>query len=84
MESKPLFPGSWIVVGAEEPVDAVVSSIRPKRVEVVYLDLHNRAMHREAKWKGTHWAFEDATSPAKPADKDARLEPYVKMLRSKT
>lgn len=81
--NEPLCPGSRIAVGKEASVEAVICSIRPKRVEVVYLDPCNRAMHREVEWMGTHWGFVDKDGPAKPADKDLRLEPYVKALRAK-
>jgi hypothetical protein len=59
-----------------------VCSIRPKRIEVVYIGEQGKAFHREVQWKRDHWSFADKKSPPKQADKDSRLEPYVKMLRA--
>jgi len=34
-------------------------------------------------WAGRYWDFVNKKSEGKPADKDQRLEKYVKILRSK-
>lgn len=75
-------PGDWIMLGDKNPVEAVVCSIRPGRVEVVFLDEHNKAVHAEAKWSKQGWVLADKDSRGKPADKDPRLERYVGILRS--
>ena len=76
-------PGSWIKVGREGHIDAVVCTIRPKRIEVVYLNEMNKAVHKEVQWAGRCWDFVNKKSEGKPADKNQRLEKYVKTLRSK-
>jgi hypothetical protein len=75
--------GDWIKVGKQGEIEAVVCNIRPAHIEVVYLDEAFRALHKEVIWARTHWDFEDKKSPAKHADKDSRLEPYLKILRTK-
>ena len=75
--------GGWIKVGKEGQIDAVVCTFRPKRIEVVYLNEMNKAVHREVQWAGRYWDFVNKKSEGKPADKDQRLEKYVKILRSK-
>lgn len=77
-----IVPGSWIAVGRERPIDAVVCSIRPRRVEVVYIGEQGKAFHREVHWKRDHWDFADKDAQPKQADKDERLVPYVKTLRT--
>ncbi len=76
-------PSGWIKVGKEGQIDAVVCTIRPKIIEVVYLNEKNKAVHREVRWAGRCWDFVKKESKEKPADKDQRLEKYVKILRSK-
>jgi hypothetical protein len=76
-----IVPGSIVAVGKKERVRAVVCAIRPKRVEVVYLDVSGRALHQEIKWHAGAWEFVAGLQGGIPADKDARLEQYVKMLR---
>ena len=73
--------GSIVAVGKKESVQAVVCSIRPKRVEVVYLDAFGKALHQEIHWTGGAWEFVAGVQGGVPADKDARLESYVKKLR---
>ncbi len=75
-------PGDWIKVGKSNDIDAVVCFIRPARIEVVYLDETYKALHKEVQWSGTCWDFTDKGKPAKQADKDPRLEPYIKILRA--
>ena len=74
-------PGSIVEVGKQEQVRAVVSTIRPRRVEVVYLDACGKALHQEIHWHAGAWEFVGGFQNGLPADKDTRLEPYVKMLR---
>ncbi len=76
-------PGDWIRVGNEPERDAVVCTIRPGRVEVVYLDDSHKAMHQEVEWRRGLWQFAGKKGGGVPADKDARLEKYVKILRAK-
>jgi len=75
--------GDWIKVGKQNEIDAVVCNIRPAHIEVVFLDETFRALHKEVIWRRTHWDFEDKKSAAKPADKDPRLAPYLKILRAR-
>lgn len=77
-------PGDWITIGENRHISGVVCNIRPGRIEAVYLNERNKAMHGEVKWTGKCWDFVHKNDPGKPADKDHRLEPYVKILRSKT
>ena len=77
-----IIPGSIIGVGKEEQVRAVVCTIRPKRVEVVYLDANGRALHQEIEWHAGAWEFIAGAQDGAPADKDARLEQYGKQLRT--
>jgi len=76
-----IIPGSIVAVGKEEQIRVVVCTIRPKRVEVVYLDAFGKALHHEIQWHSGVWEFVGGSQGGRPADKDARLEPYVKMLR---
>ena len=76
-----IVPGSIVAVGKQEQVRAVVCTIRPKRVEVVYLDACGKALHQEIQWHAGAWEFVGESQEGRPADKDTRLEPYVKMLR---
>lgn len=76
--------GSVITVGKNEQMRAVVSTIRPGRAEVVYLDQTGRALHQEIEWRTGAWEFIGGAQCGRPADRDARLEPYVKMLRTGT
>jgi hypothetical protein len=76
-----IVPGSVLTVGKGEQIHAVVSTIRPGRVEVVYLDMSGRALHQEAVWRKGAWEFAEGGQGGRPADRDARLERYVKMLR---
>ena len=73
--------GSIVIVGKEEQVRAVVCTIRPKRVEVVYLDAFGKALHQEIQWHAGAWEFIAGAHDGLPADKDTRLDQYVKMLR---
>ena len=75
-------PKSWITIGPAGSINAVVCTIRPKRIEVVYLNEQGKALHCEVQWARGHWDFADAKNPGKPADKDPRLTDYVKILRS--
>jgi hypothetical protein len=77
-----IVPGSIIMIGKNEQTRSIVCSIRPKRVEVVYLDTVGRALHQEIEWRRQGWEFIAARDDGRPADKDARLEQYVKMLRT--
>ncbi|MEI6127742.1 MAG: hypothetical protein WCQ99_14445 [Pseudomonadota bacterium] len=84
MESiEKIAPGNWIPIGGKTPVDAVVCTIRPGRIEVVFLNEENKALHGEVKWTSRGWDFVGKDAAGKPADKDQRLEPYVKILRAK-
>jgi len=74
-------PESIVVVGKKEQVRAVVCTIRPKRVEVVYLGASGKALHQEIQWHSGAWEFVGGTQEGHLADKDTRLERYVKMLR---
>lgn len=74
--------GSVIMIGKNDQTRAVVCSIRPKRVEVVYLDAAGRALHQEIEWRKGVWEFVAARDDGRPADRDTRLEHYVKMLRT--
>jgi len=74
--------GDWIKIGRKAEIDAVVCTIRPAHIEVVFLDETFRALHKEVIWDGDHWDFEDKKNPAKPADREQRLAPYVRILRS--
>jgi hypothetical protein len=76
-----IVPGSIVAVGKKEQVRAVVCTIRPKRLEVVYLDASGRALHQEIEWHAGAWQFVAGFQGGVPADKDARLEQYVKILR---
>lgn len=76
-----IIPGSIVAVGKQEPIRAVVSTIRPRRVEVVYLDAYGKALHQEIQWHAGAWEFVGGVQDGLPADKDTRLGPYVKMLR---
>ena len=76
-----IIPGSIVAVGKQEQVRAVVSTIRPRRVEVVYLDAYGKALHQEICWHTGAWEFVGGFQDGLPADKDTRLEPYVKILR---
>jgi hypothetical protein len=78
-----ILPGSWIKVGKDGQIDAVVCTIRPRKIEVVYLNEINKAVHKEVQWVVRCWNFTDKKSEGKPADKDQRLAKYVKILRSK-
>jgi hypothetical protein len=78
-----ILPGSWIKVGKDGQIDAVVCTIRPRKIEVVYLNEINKAVHKEVQWAARCWNFTDKKSEGKPADKDQRLAKYVKILRSK-
>ena len=73
--------GSIVIVGKEEQVRAVVCTIRPKRVEVVYLDAFGKALHQEIQWHAGVWEFISGAYDGRPADKDTRLDQYVTMLR---
>jgi len=79
---QPIMPGSLISVGKVESVRAIVCTIRPKRVEVVYLDAAGRALHQEIEWRTGAWEFLAPACEGRPADRDARLDQYVKMLRA--
>lgn len=79
-----LGPGSWIPVGGKSPVESVVCTVRPGRIEVVYLNEENKALHAEAKWTSQGWAFLTKNGSGKPADRDQRLEPYIKILRARS
>ncbi len=74
-------PGDWVSVGEQARVEAVICTLRPKRIEVVYLDEMNKAVHREVAWAAGGWRFAKQ-SQAKYADKDQRLGSYVKILRA--
>ena len=50
-------------------------------VEVVYLDAYGKALHQDIQWHAGAWVFVGDAQDGRPADKDTRLEPYVKMLR---
>jgi hypothetical protein len=76
-----IVPGSIVAVGKEEQIRAVVCTIRPKRVEVVYLDALGKALHQEIQWRAGIWEFIAGAQDGIPADRDTRLEQYVKMLR---
>jgi len=76
--------GSLIAVGKNEHTQAVVSTIRPGRAEVVYLDATGKALHQEIEWRKGAWEFVGAVQGGRPADRDARLEQYVKLLRTAT
>lgn len=76
-----IVPGSIVAVGKKQQVRAVVCTIRPKRVEVVYLDASGKALHQEIQWHTGAWEFISGVQGGVPADKDTRLEQYVKMLR---
>jgi len=76
-----IVPGSIIAVGKKEQVRSVVCTIRPKRVEVVYLDESGKALHQEIHWHAGAWEFIAGAQAGVSADKDTRLEQYVKMLR---
>jgi hypothetical protein len=76
-----IVPGSLLTVGQDAPVRAIVCTIRPKRVEVVYLDAAGRALHQEIEWRKGAWELISGAQNGHPADRDTRLEPYVKMLR---
>ncbi len=78
-----IVPGSILIIGKEDQVRAVVSTIRPRRVEVVYLDATGKALHQEIQWHAGAWEFIASVQDGRSADKDARLEHYVKMLRIK-
>ena len=45
-----IVPGSIVAVGKKEQIRAVVCTIRPKRIEVVYLDAIGKALHQEVEW----------------------------------
>jgi hypothetical protein len=77
-----IVPGSIVAVGKEEQIRAVVCTIRPKRVEVVYLDAFGKALHQEIQWRAGAWEFIAGAQSGHPADKDTRLEQYMKMLRA--
>jgi len=78
-----IVPGSVVEVGRREQVRAVVCTIRPRRVEVVYLEPSGgRALHQEIEWRRGAWEFSAGIQEGRPADRDARLERYVKMLRA--
>ncbi len=77
-----IVPGSIVAVGKEEQIRAVVCTIRPKRVEVVYLDAFGKALHQEVQWRVGAWEFTSGVQDGIPADRDTRLEQYVKMLRA--
>lgn len=74
-------PGDWIDLGPDRNVPAVVCTIRPGRMEVVYLNEHYQAVHEEACWHRGHWRLVEGCGGA-PADKNKRLAPYVKILRA--
>ena len=76
-----IIPGSTVAVGKEDQVSAVVCTIRPKRVEVVYLDTSGKALHQEIQWHNGAWEFVGGVQGGTSADRDTRLEPYVKLLR---
>jgi hypothetical protein len=77
-----IVPGSIVAVGKEEQIRAVVCTIRPKRVEVVYLDAFGKALHQEIQWRAGVWEFIAGVQDGIPADRDTRLGQYVKMLRA--
>ena len=77
-----IVPGSVVEVGEKERIRAVVCSIRPKRVEVVYLDAVGKALHQEVEWHNGAWEFISGVYGGRPADKDTRLVQYVTMLRN--
>lgn len=74
-------PGDWIDLGPDRTVPAVVCTIRPGRMEVVYLNEHHQAVHEEACWHWGHWQLVEGRGGS-AADKNKRLEPYVKILRA--
>ena len=76
-------PGDWITIGEKDSREAVVCTIRPGIIEAVYLDEHNKAVHRDVVWSGSYWNFAQKETQPKNADKDPRLQPYVKILRSR-
>ena len=76
-----IVPGSIVAVGKKERVRAVVCTIRPKRVEVVYLDASGKALHQEISGMPGPGNLLQVLRAGVPADKDMRLEQYVKMLR---
>ena len=76
-----IVPGSIVAVGKKEQVRAVVCTIRPRRIEVVYLDAIGKALHQEVEWHAGGWEFIARAQDGRPADKDTRLEQYVKLLR---
>ena len=76
-----IVPGSVVEVGEKERIRAVVCTIRPKRVEVVYIDAVGKALHQEVEWHAGTWEFVADAHNGRPADKDTRLDQYVKKLR---
>jgi hypothetical protein len=81
MATEHIIEGSRIRIGGQDGIEAVVSDIRPGRIEVVYLDPGGRALHREAVWRRGAWAFDGDDSRAAPADGSKRLEARVALLR---
>jgi len=77
-----IVPGSIIAINGGEPINAVVCTIRPRRAEVVYLDAAGRALHQEIEWRRGTWELLADARQGRPADKDPRLERYVKVLRT--
>ena len=77
----PPSPRDWVTI---EPAGtpAVVSSIRADgRIEVVYLDGRDRAINEDLVWRGGSWRFAHEGVDGGYADKSARLQPYVEVLR---
>lgn len=81
-------PGTWIRVGKNASVEAVVCSVRtPESVtqsgllEVVYLDHRDRAINEDVRWDGEHWLFVHEGPSGGYADGHARLQRFVQLLR---
>jgi len=87
-EMPKISPGDWIWVGEDGEVRAVVCkvydsiSVAGGNIEVVFLDNRNRAINLDVKWTGNNWEFVFQGDYGGYADRYARLEPYVRILRS--
>lgn len=84
LERPTVSSGDWISIGKRiDPVmvNAVVCNVFDERIEVVYLDIRDRAINEDVVWTGTHWKFKDQGPSGGYADNYDRLTEYVSKLR---
>lgn len=79
-------PGDTVSIGLNSPIEAVVCQMMGQDdgsgIEVVYFNGAGQAVHEQAHWTGSHWAF-SGKAPSQPVQSNAyaRLRPYLALLR---